>query len=185
MDESKKPMLEKKKVKTLTETYNDFFKIGERVPKLLSNEKLEEFVKESKENAKKIYKALAENVFTWRYSGGIVAELKGVGDYQDYYCSGGEGAIESRKVWKLLKKSDLNVLGEGINYTWNYILNKTILKIRWKRSCKIMDLVLKIDKTINKKEKEKILEKFHRLQKKTKRRIDKWDKKEKKLKEVN
>lgn len=179
MDKSKKPVLEKKKVKTLSEAYNDFFKTGERVPKLLSNNKLVEFVKESEENAIKIYRALS-STFTWRYSGGIVAELKGVGDYRDYYCSGGEGAVESRKVWKLLKKSDLNVIGEGRNYTWNKILNKTIWKIRWNRSKKIMDLLFKIDKTTDKKKQEKILKKFDRLSNKTKRRISKWDKKEKK-----
>lgn len=171
-------------IKKLSEIYDDYFKTEERVPKLLSNKKLEEFVKESKENAKRIYRALS-GIFTWRYSGGIVAELKGVGDYRDYYCSGGEGAVESRKVWKLLKKSDLNVLGEGVNYTWNMILNKTIWKVRWNRSKKIMDLLFKIDKITDKKEKEKIWKKFDRLRRKTERRISKWDKKEKKKEKAN
>lgn len=177
MEESKKPVLEKKKVKTLVEAYDDFFKIGKRVPKLLSNEKLKEFVKESEENAKEIYRALS-SIFTWRYSGGIVAELNGKGKYTDYYCSGGEGSVKSRKIYRLLKKSDINIV-EG-NYTWNWILNKTIWKIRWNRSKKVMDLIFKIDKTTNKKKREKILKKFDRLSNKTKRRIDKWDKKENK-----
>ena len=177
MEESKKSVLEKKKVKTLIEAYDDFFKIGERVPKLLSNEKLKKYVLKSEENAKELYRALS-SVFTWRYSGGIVAELKGEGDYRDYYCSGKEGSVKSRKLCRLLKKSDLNIL-EG-NYTWNYILNKTIWKIRWNRSKKIMALIFKIDKNTNKKKQEKILKKFDRLSNKTKRRIDKWDKKENK-----
>jgi hypothetical protein len=33
---------------------------------------------------------------SWRYAGGVVSELAGGDDYMDYYCSGGEGHIDSR-----------------------------------------------------------------------------------------
>lgn len=34
---------------------------------------------------------------SWRYAGGVVADLRGRGeDYIDYYCSGGEGEITDR-----------------------------------------------------------------------------------------
>ena len=30
---------------------------------------------------------------SWRYAGGIVADIEGKGDYMDYYCSGSEGHV--------------------------------------------------------------------------------------------
>jgi len=43
---------------------------------------------------------------SWRYAGGLVAELRGKGeDYLDFYCSGGEGRV-SKEV-----ELDLNDLG--------------------------------------------------------------------------
>lgn len=37
-----------------------------------------------------VYDVLKNNTWTcsWRYAGGIVADIKGVGDYMDWYCSG-------------------------------------------------------------------------------------------------
>ncbi|KKN18348.1 hypothetical protein LCGC14_0956680 [marine sediment metagenome] len=163
----------KELAKALSKVYNDYFKTEEGVLKLLSNEKLKEFVLESEENAKMIYRALAENIFTHRYAGWIVSELKGEGDYRDYCCSGGEGGIENRKIWKLLKKSDLNVIGG--NYTWNWILNKTVWKIRMKRLNRLMFLSLNIYKPEYLKEREKMQKEFDKLQKK----LDKISKKRK------
>lgn len=65
--------------------------------------------------AKEIYRALCnmkwrsiydpdyEYSCSWRYAGGLVAEIRGKGeDYLDYYCSGGEGIVTER-VEKLFK----------------------------------------------------------------------------------
>ncbi|HET8688547.1 MAG TPA: hypothetical protein VFM18_18190 [Methanosarcina sp.] len=30
---------------------------------------------------------------SWRYAGGIIAELRGEGDYLDWYCAGNEGIV--------------------------------------------------------------------------------------------
>ena len=31
---------------------------------------------------------------SWRYSGGVVAEIRGVGDYMSHYCTGNEGRVD-------------------------------------------------------------------------------------------
>jgi hypothetical protein len=47
---------------------------------------------------------------SWRYAGGIIAEMLGQGDYIDWYCSGNEGlidpeiAVDLRELgWTVLK----------------------------------------------------------------------------------
>lgn len=61
-------------------------------------------VKNDEAYAQNLYAALCNNQFvknevipilkeemwscTWRYAGGIIADIKGYGDYLDYYCSG-------------------------------------------------------------------------------------------------
>lgn len=78
---------------------------------LLSSRAIREKVQTSDVYAQNLYAALCNNVFqkndvisrlkddvwscSWRYAGGIIAEIKGHGDYLDYYCSYG------------LKRSDL------------------------------------------------------------------------------
>ena len=43
------------------------------------------------------------NGCTWRYAGGIVAEMRGCGeDYMDFYCSGNEGRVRE-DVYKDMK----------------------------------------------------------------------------------
>jgi len=167
------------KLEELKKMYDDYFKTEERVPKLLSNVKLVEFVKESRENALIVYRALS-GIFTHRYSGWIVSELKGEGDYQDYYSSGGEGAIANRKIYRLLKKSDLNVI-DG-NYTWNWILNKTIWRIRKKRMKRIVHLVCIIHRTKDNKKRIKVEKEFKRLLGKNDRYLNKSDKKKELMK---
>jgi hypothetical protein len=50
---------------------------------------------------------------SWRYSGGLVAELQGYGDYMNWYCSGNEGKVSKRIA------SDLKQLG-WIPVEWDY-----------------------------------------------------------------
>lgn len=61
-------------------------------------------IKTNESYAQNLYAALCNNQFiknevitilkeetwscTWRYAGGIIADIKGYGDYLDYYCSG-------------------------------------------------------------------------------------------------
>jgi hypothetical protein len=42
---------------------------------------------------------------SWRYAGGIVADIEGSGDYMDYYCTGNEGIVTDEI------KADLLALG--------------------------------------------------------------------------
>jgi hypothetical protein len=53
--------------------------------------------KKSKKYSQNLYAALCNNLFykndeewscSWRYAGGIVADLNETGDYMDWYCSG-------------------------------------------------------------------------------------------------
>lgn len=65
---------------------------------LFNNETIIQKCKHSQVYAQNLYAAMANNRFfygdkewtcSWRYAGGIVAELVGEGgDYLDYYCSG-------------------------------------------------------------------------------------------------
>jgi len=68
-------------------------------------------VRDSETYAQNLYAAMCNNVFqpnqvwprlkdeywscSWRAAGGIVAELRGQGDYMDWYCSGIFGAGEA------------------------------------------------------------------------------------------
>lgn len=40
---------------------------------------------------------------SWRYAGGIIADLREEGDYLDWYCSGREGWIDEEVAADLLK----------------------------------------------------------------------------------
>jgi hypothetical protein len=67
-------------------------------------------VRSSDAYAQNFYAALCNNAFqklevmpvlksevwscTWRYAGGIVADIRGEGDYMDWYCSGIQGDPE-------------------------------------------------------------------------------------------
>ena len=71
---------------------------------LLGADWIVEKVKTNESYAQHLYAALCNNQFiknevitilredvwscTWRYAGGIIADIKGHGDYLDYYCSG-------------------------------------------------------------------------------------------------
>lgn len=74
---------------------------------LLSTEWILEKVRESEVYAQNLYAALCNNDFmkneiwpilqeqtwscSWRYAGGIIADMRGEGDYIDWYCSGIRG----------------------------------------------------------------------------------------------
>lgn len=78
-------------------------------------------VRESDDYAKALYAALCNNDFTkndvwpilqeetwscsWRYAGGIIADMREEGDYIDWYCSGNEGYVDDEI------KKDLLTLG--------------------------------------------------------------------------
>jgi hypothetical protein len=72
-----------------------------------------EKIKTNESYAQNLYAALCNNQFiknevitilkeeawscTWRYAGGIIADIKGYGDYLDYYCTGiGNGNYDSK-----------------------------------------------------------------------------------------
>lgn len=40
---------------------------------------------------------------SWRYAGGIISDITGVGDYLDYYCGGDEGYVDE-EVADILRK---------------------------------------------------------------------------------
>ena len=51
-----------------------------------------------------IFKPGYEYSCSWRFAGGLVAEIRGKGeDYLDFYCSGGEGKVTER-VEKFFKE---------------------------------------------------------------------------------
>ncbi len=68
-----------------------------------------EKVQAKEKYAKNLYASLCNNEFapkdmwgllqnirwscTWRYAGGIIADIRGEGDYLNWYCSGDEGTI--------------------------------------------------------------------------------------------
>lgn len=73
---------------------------------ILENDLLKTRAKADRQFALDMYRALCNNVFihsggeepvtfgcSWRYAGGIMAELVDGHDYMDFYCAGGEGDI--------------------------------------------------------------------------------------------
>ena len=52
---------------------------------------------------------------SWRYAGGLVADLRDEGDYMDWYCSGNEGWITPEIAADLL---ELGWVGRDQNGNW-------------------------------------------------------------------
>ena len=88
--------------------------------------------------AQNLYAALCNNEFqknaiwpilkdevwscSWRYAGGIIADIRGRGDYMDWYCSGMGGLatyVPEGAVTDAIKQ-DLHKLG------WNIVTDNTI-----------------------------------------------------------
>lgn len=83
-----------------------------------------EKVRQSDEYAQNLYAALCNNDFmkldilpilkeqtwscSWRYAGGIIADMKEQGDYIDWYCSGHEGKVTDEI------REDLKTLGWAV-----------------------------------------------------------------------
>jgi hypothetical protein len=77
-------------------------------------------VRDSRVYAQNLYAAMCNNTFqkqevwpilkdqtwscSWRYAGGIVADMRGEGDYIDWYCSGIRGyeASQEQSEWNML-----------------------------------------------------------------------------------
>ena len=90
-----------------------------------------EKVKNSAAYAQNLYAAMCNNEFqrrdvvpilknqtwscTWRYAGGIVADMREGGDYMDYYCSGihGDGYVSESVVTDQIRE-DLLELGWSV-----------------------------------------------------------------------
>lgn len=82
-------------------------------------------VRSSKEYSQNLYAALCNNEFikrefweilkddpwtcSWRYAGGIIADMREQGDYMDWYCSGSEGNVTEEI------EDDLYELGWSVN----------------------------------------------------------------------
>ena len=76
-------------------------------------------VRNSDDYAKSLYAAMCNNDFirlevmpilkeenwgcTWRYAGGIIADMRETGDYIDWYCAGNEGEVTEEIREDLLK----------------------------------------------------------------------------------
>jgi hypothetical protein len=77
---------------------------------LLNTDWILEKVRSSDVYAQCLYAAICNNEFqrqavwsllkgetwscSWRYAGGIIADMREAGDYMDWYCSGGEGMVD-------------------------------------------------------------------------------------------
>lgn len=84
-------------------------------------------VRSSEDYARLLYSALCNNQFlnremweiiknepwscSWRYAGGIIADMREEGDYMDWYCRGNEGLVDE------VVKDDLYELG------WTVVTN--------------------------------------------------------------
>lgn len=52
---------------------------------------------------------------SWRYAGGVLAHIRGEGDYLDWYCNGGEGMVDEQVLfeiealgWSLVREGPTN-----------------------------------------------------------------------------
>ena len=87
-------------------------------------------VRDSRVYAQNLYAALCNNTFqkqdvwtilkdqtwscSWRYAGGIVADMRGEGDYIDWYCSGiRDTAVVEQSEWNMLTPEQQTLYKEG------------------------------------------------------------------------
>ena len=99
-------------------------------------------VKDSDGYAQNVYAALCNNEFqkqevwpvltdetwgcSWRYAGGIIADLRGEGEYLDWYCSGMRGGDEPM-VYEL----PLNKTGYVSEGTITDEIQQDLLRLGW------------------------------------------------------
>jgi hypothetical protein len=90
-------------------------------------------VRDSRVYAQNLYAAMCNNTFqkqdvwtilkdhvwtcSWRYAGGIVADMRGEGDYVDWYCSGIRDTTPmEQSEWNMLTLEQQTFYKEGIAY---------------------------------------------------------------------
>jgi len=116
---------------------------------LLTTEWIIEKVKSDKVYAQHLYAAMCNNDFmrnevwpiltekkwscSWRHAGGIIAEIRGEGDYLDWYCSGIVDADEEQ--WGILsddsKKRLLETKAHVAESVVTEEIRKDLLKLGW------------------------------------------------------
>ena len=136
----------KKNLSDILQTWDQFKREQEQDPKWQKNNlehdlrNTEWVVDKAKANqvyAQNIYAAICNNQFiklevwqllkeeywtaSWRYAGGIVADILGEGDYMDWYCSGSGGPLGGMAI--------LGYLPEGVV---SDEIETDLLKLGWK-----------------------------------------------------
>lgn len=94
---------------------------------IIADEQIRRLIQEDLTFDQELYAALCNVIWysddsteytaSWRWAGGFIAEIKGLGgDYLDYYCSGGEGNVTPRVeaelkrigwAWKHYEKDEI------------------------------------------------------------------------------
>lgn len=123
---------EQEKQDNLFESDNDHINLSRETlyRDVIDSNIIKQKMRSSKNYCERFYATLCNNVFTknnqedsysWRSSGGFVADVLGSGDYLNWYCSGGEGNVDDEVA------EDLKELGwvviEDYYDTQDYTIN--------------------------------------------------------------
>jgi hypothetical protein len=110
---------EKEKQNNLFEIDNDHINLTREnlYRDVIDSNSIKQKMRSSKNYCERFYATLCNNVFTknnqedsysWRSSGGFVADVLGQGDYLNWYCAGNEGHVDEEVI------ADLNQLGWSV-----------------------------------------------------------------------